>query len=83
MFRRIDRSQFFLRMMARMSDLFSHKRGLPIVIGIVFVAFSLVVQSFAVFTDNNFIEFLGVITHNLGVLIALIGIVLVTPLGGR
>lgn len=83
MFRMIDRSQFLLRVMARMSDLFSHKRGLPIVIGIFFVGFSLIVQSLAVFTDNNLIALLGVITHNLGVLIALIGLILVTPLGGR
>ena len=83
MFKRIDRSQFLLRILSRISDLFSQKRGLPIIIGIVFVAISLIVQSLAVFADNNIIEFLGVLTHNVGVLIALVGIILVTPLGGR
>ncbi|MEQ8677987.1 MAG: hypothetical protein RLP44_03165 [Aggregatilineales bacterium] len=83
MFKRIDRSQILLRALGRMSDLFSQKRGLPIIVGIIFVAISLVIQSLAVFSDNNVIEFLGVLTHNVGVLIALVGIILVTPLGGR
>ncbi len=83
MFKRIDRSQTLLNLLAKISDLFAKQRGLPVIIGVFFVVISMIVQSIAVFTDSTLIEFLGVITHNLGVLIALIGMLMVTPLGGR
>jgi len=83
MFRRIDRSQTLLRLLGRMSDLFAKQRGLPIIIGIMLIILSMVVQSINVFVDANLLELVGTISLHLGILIALIGIALVEPLGGR
>jgi len=83
MFRRIDRSQTLLRLIGRMSDLFARQRGLPIVIGIILIVVSMIVQSINVFVDTNVLELVGTISLHLGILIALIGIALVEPLGGR
>ena len=81
MFKRIDRSETLLKLLARVSDLFAKQRGLPIVIGIALVIVSFVIQTIDVFAGSQLLELLGVITHNLGVLIALIGVVMMIPLG--
>lgn len=81
MFKRIDRSETLLKLLARVSDLFAKQRGLPIVIGIALVIISFVIQIIDVFAGSQLLELLGVITHNLGVLIALIGVVMMIPLG--
>lgn len=81
MFKRIDRSERLSKLIARISNLFAQQRGLPVVIGIGLVAFSFVIQLADVYSGSRLLELVGVITHNLGVLIALIGLLLVTPLG--
>lgn len=81
MFRRIDRSAFISRLLERVSTLLAKQRGLPIVIGIGLVIVGFIFQLINVYSDNRIIELLGVITHSVGVLIALIGLLLAEPLG--
>ena len=81
MMKQIDQSGLLLRLLEQFSNFLAKKRGLPMVIGIAFVVVGFVFQTAAVYSDNTFIDLVGVITHNLGVLIALIGILLATPLG--
>lgn len=81
MLKRIDESEFLSSVLQKFSNGLARQRGLPVVIGIIFVIISFVLQSINVFADSNLLELLGVATHHLGVLIALIGLLLATPLG--
>ncbi|GEM_PF-810664 len=81
MLKRIDRSERLSKLIARISNLFAQQRGLPVLIGIGLLGFSFVIQLADVYSGSRLLELVGVITHNLGVLIALIGLVLVAPLG--
>lgn len=81
MLRRIDQSRFLSKTLERISNFVAKYRGLPVVVGIILVILSMVVQSVDVYAENNTIELAGVILHNLGVLIALIGLLVAIPLG--
>ena len=83
MFKRIDRSKWLIGLIAKSSDLFSRQRGLPIVVGLILVALGLIFQVINIISANDVIAVLGVTFNGLGVLIALIGVLLVVPLGGR
>ena len=81
MFRRIDESKFLISLLERLSNLLAKQRGLPAVIGIFLIIVGFILQIINIAADNSAIELLGVITHNAGVLIALIGLTLAIPLG--
>lgn len=81
MFRRIDESQFLSNLLQQTSNTLAKKRGLLTIIGIVLIITSLVIQSLNVFIDSNMIELIGIIVHHAGVLIALIGLLMITPIG--
>lgn len=83
MFKRIDRSKWLIGLIAKSSDIFSRQRGLPIVIGLILVVLGLVFQIVNIISENDVVALLGVTFNGLGVLIALIGVLLVVPLGGR
>lgn len=81
MLKRIDRSAFLSRLLVGLSNLLAKQRGLPVVLGITLILISFALQVVDVYTENKLIELVGVITHNLGVLIALLGLLLANPLG--
>jgi uncharacterized membrane protein len=81
MFRRIDESKLLLGLLERLSNLLAKQRGLPVVIGILLILMGFVLQIINVAANNNVVELVGVISHNAGVLIALIGLTLSIPLG--
>jgi hypothetical protein len=81
MFKRIDRSPGLARMIERLSGSLAKQRGLPTVIGILLIIISFVVRLFDVYVDNQALELIWVITHHLGIIIALVGLLLVEPLG--
>jgi len=81
MIKQIDRSPFLLSSLPRISEYFARRRGLPVIIGIIFIVIGFVTQLLAVYTDTQWIEVVAVCTHNLGVLIALVGLLIATPLG--
>ena len=83
MFKRIDSSKFLIGLIARLSDIFAERSGLPIVIGIVLVAGGLIFQIINFISANDVVELVGVVLNGVGVLIALVGVLLVAPLGGR
>jgi hypothetical protein len=80
-FRRIDRSQFLIKLLERTSNLLAKRRGLPVVIGVVLIIISFVLRIINISTDNETIEIIGMITNYAGILIALIGLMLAEPLG--
>lgn len=59
----------------------ANRRGLPIVIGIIFFAGGGTLEFFNIFFENSYIAMVEVIFRNFGLLLALIGIALLEPLG--
>ena len=81
MFRRVDQSTLFNRIIKQLSSVLARQRGLPIVIGIIFVLVSFVIQLINTANPQPAVSALGVIFLHVGVLVALIGILLAEPLG--
>lgn len=81
MFKRIDQSPRLIALLTNTSDFFAKRKGLPIVVGILLVFISLIVQSVDVFAESRALELIGVLTQNGGILTALIGLLLINPLG--
>jgi uncharacterized membrane protein len=81
MFNRIDRSTRLSKFLDNLSNTLARQRGLTVIIGIMLVIVSFVVQVIAVFAPSPALNLMGVIALHAGVLTALIGLLLVTPLG--
>ncbi|MBI5669859.1 MAG: hypothetical protein HZC41_17825 [Chloroflexi bacterium] len=81
MFRRIDRSPFLARWIERLSTFLARRRGLPVVIGILLVVVSFVLQVVDVYAVSQALRLLAVVFQNVGILLALIGLLLAEPLG--
>lgn len=81
MLRRIDESQFLIKLLRVLSTFLAKQRGLPIVAGIVLVVIAFIVQLVNVSLDSLVLEYLYVVVHHVGILIALIGLLLSEPLG--
>ena len=81
MFKRIDESSWLASRIASFSEFMAKRRGLPVVIGITLVVISFVLQLIDVYSTSRILHLIGVITLNVGILIALIGLLLSDPLG--
>lgn len=81
MFKRIDRSPALARLLERISASLARQRGLPIVLGFLLVAVSFVVQLINVYSPSQTLDLIWTITHHVGLLFALIGLLVVEPLG--
>ena len=81
MFRPIDRSTKLAKLIANLSEFMAKRRGLPVVIGIGLVIISFVIQILDVYSTSQVLHLVGVITLNMGILTALIGLLLSEPLG--
>lgn len=79
--KQLDQSPFLLRIVTATSNFVASHKGFLPVIGIGFVIFGFLFQLVGVFTNNLLVDVLSVVTHNVGVLIALIGIILIIPFG--
>jgi len=81
MFKRIDESSWLASRIASFSEFMAKRRGLPVVIGIALVVISFVLQLIDVYSTSRILHLVGVITLNVGILVALIGLLLSDPLG--
>lgn len=81
MFRRVDRSPFLARLIERLSTFLARRRGLPVVVGILLVIVSFVLQLFDVYAASQTLRLLAVVFQNVGILLALVGLLLAEPLG--
>lgn len=81
MFKRIDQSPTLARLIERLSTLLAKQRGLPVVIGILLVIVSFIIQLIEAYTESRLLELIGIITLNVGILTALIGLLMAEPLG--
>ncbi len=81
MFKRIDRSAFLGRLLDRTSEKLSEQRGLPVIIGIIFVIIGLVAQLINFAAPSPALELIGVLGYGVGTLTALFGLLIATPIG--
>ncbi len=81
MLRWIDSSPRLSRFIEMLSEFMAKRRGLPVVIGIGLIIISFVVQLIDVYAESKGLHLIGVITLNVGILTALIGLLLSDPLG--
>lgn len=81
MFKRIDQSPAISRRLEALSGTLAKQRGLPIVIGVILIVISFIVQLVNFAVDAPALDVIWSITHHLGIIIALIGLLLVEPLG--
>ena len=81
MFKGIDRSPALAHFLENLSASLARRRGLPIIIGVLLVAISFIVQLVNVYNPSQTLNLLWTITHHLGLLFALIGLLMVEPLG--
>ena len=81
MFKRIDRSPALARLLEQFSAALARQRGLPIILGVLLVAISFIVQLVNVYNPSQTLDLIWTVTHHLGLLLALIGLLMVEPLG--
>lgn len=81
MFKRVDQSSRLSSLIERLSAGLAKRRGLPIVIGVGLIAVSFLIQIVQNLAPAPFWQWAWTITHHVGLLAALIGILLVEPLG--
>jgi hypothetical protein len=67
--------------LASLSAFLAKRRGLPVIVGIALVIVSFVLQIVDLYLDSHLLSLLAVVTLNVGILAALIGLVLAEPLG--
>lgn len=81
MFKWIDQSPALAKLITQLSATLAKQRGLPVLIGIFLIAVSFIISLLDVLVESQILAFLWSITHHLGIIVALIGILLVEPLG--
>lgn len=82
MFRWIDRSPFLNRMIPRLTTLFSKNRGLPVLLGILFFVIGFILEVLNYALQIPILDLAQILFRNIGVLTALVGFLLIEPLGG-
>lgn len=81
MLRRIDKSKFLSKLFDQLSGLLARQRGLPVVMGIGLIVIALLFQVVNFFWPAPLFEFLAIVLNSIGVIAALVGLLLATPLG--
>jgi hypothetical protein len=79
--KQIDRSTMLIRVLETISTWLAKQRGLPIVIGIIFIAGGGVLEFLNVAFQSNAVAMVEIIFRNFGLVTALVGILLLEPLG--
>jgi hypothetical protein len=81
--RQIDRSPLLIRLLETVSGFLAKQRGLPIVVGIIFIAGGGILEFLNVAFESQGVAMVEIIFRNFGLVTALIGILLLEPLGQR
>ena len=81
MFKNIDESPILIKLIQRLSTVLARQRGLPIVIGLILFAAGGILEFLNLALESSIVAFFEVLLHNLGVIVALVGILLAEPLG--
>jgi hypothetical protein len=78
---RLNRSRRLGRLLSFFSGYLANYRGMPIIVGAVFILISLVTQIIGTLTALIGVTIFGIIMLHLGLLAAFVGILLAEPLG--
>jgi hypothetical protein len=78
---RLDRSTFIARLIENASASVAQQQGLVPMIGIVLVIVGMILLLVNVFVGHAALAFFGILLEGVGVIAALIGILLIEPLG--
>lgn len=81
MFKRIDESTFLINLLKSLSDLLARQRALPIVVGIACLFASAILEYVNLGLSSLFLEVFQIFFHHFGIITALIGILIIQPLG--
>ncbi|MDX2160628.1 MAG: hypothetical protein SF162_04820 [bacterium] len=81
LFKLIDRNRDLSRFLESLSSNLAKQRGLTIVIGVLLVIVSFIVSLVNLAVPTPVLDVIWSVTHHLGLIVALIGILLVQPLG--
>ena len=81
MFKPFDRSKTLLKLIQNLSSFIGKRRGLLIVAGIFLIALGFIIELLNVAAGNSVLSVLHIILRNVGIIVALIGILLIEPLG--
>lgn len=81
MMQKLDQSPALIRLLNRTSTLFARRRGLPIIVGIVLIAISLLLGLLNLNAQSSVLSAIYLVTHHVGIIISLIGLLLAQPLG--
>ena len=81
MFKRIDESEKLIKWLKNLSDLLARQRALPIVVGIACLVASAVLEYINLGLNSLFMEVFQIFFHHFGIITALIGILVIEPLG--
>lgn len=79
--RRLDESPFLNRLLQTVSTRMAKQRGLPVIIGIAMILISMLVALLNVALEAKILDAVYVILHDGGIIVALIGLLMVEPLG--
>ena len=79
--KQVDQSSSLISLLTRLSSWLSKQRGLPIVIGIIFIAGGGILEFVNILYNNPLVSMIEVIFHHFGLITALVGIALLEPLG--
>jgi hypothetical protein len=79
--KQIDRSPLLIRLLETVSGLLAKQRGLPIVVGIFLIVLGAVLEFLNVAFESKAVEMVEIILRNFGLVSALVGILLLEPLG--
>jgi len=79
--KQIDQSSFLINAITGLSQWLAKQRGLPIVVGIIFIAGGGVLEFLNIFFANPYVSMVEVIFRTFGLITALVGIALLEPLG--
>jgi len=69
------------RFIERLSATMARQRGLPVVVGVLLVIISFVISLVNLAANSPALDLLWSITHHTGIILALVGFLLVEPLG--
>ena len=81
MFKRIDESKFLIAHLKNLSNLLARQRALPIIVGIFCLIASAIMEYINLGLTSTFLEIFQIGFHHFGIITALIGILVIQPLG--
>lgn len=79
--KQIDRSQTLIKVLERISNWLAKQRGMPIVIGIIFITGGGVLEFLNVAFESSAVSMIEIIFRTFGIVTALVGILMLEPLG--